>query len=61
MYNSSKNREIIDKVVDKKVVNKKPPNLVRVLRRKTDALCIRLQLRRVDLKDEVKAQRIEIQ
>ena len=41
--------KIVDKV-DKKVVDEKPPNLVGVLRRKTDALCVKLQLRGVGLK-----------
>ena len=45
---------------DRKVGNEKPPNPVGVLRRKTNALCIRLQLRGVGLKGEVGAQRIEI-
>ena len=44
------NRKIVDKVVDRKVVDEKPPNPVGVLRRKTDALCVRLQLRGVGLK-----------
>ena len=35
---------------DRKVVDEKPPNPVGVLRRKTDALCVRLQLRGVGLK-----------
>ena len=35
---------------DRKIINKKPSNLVRVLRKKTDALYVRLQLREVGLK-----------
>ena len=31
-----------------------------VLRKKTNALCVRLQLKKVGLKHEVEAQRIEI-
>ena len=54
------NRKIADKIVDKKVVDKKLPNPVRVLRRKIDALCVRLQLRGVGLKGEVGARRVEI-
>ena len=45
---------------DRKVVDEKPPNPVGVLRRKTDALCVRLQLRGVGLKGEVGARKIEI-
>ena len=62
------NRKIVDnvdrKVVDEKhsrsVLVKKPSNPVGKLRRKTDALCVRLQLREVGLKGEVGARRIEI-
>ena len=49
-----KNRKIIDKV-DKKVINKKSSNLVKVLRRKTNILCIRLQLREVGFKSKIRA------
>ena len=41
-------------------IDEKPPNPVGVLRRKTDALYVRLQLRGVGLKGEVGARRIEI-
>ena len=50
METKEKNRKIVDKVVGK-VVDEKSPNLVRVLKKKTDALCVKLQLRRVGLKD----------
>ena len=46
--------------MDKKIVNKKPSNPVEVLRRKIDALCVRLQLKGVGLKGKVEAQKIEI-
>ena len=55
-----KNRKIIDKVIDRKVVNKKPPNPVKILRRKPDALYVRPWLRKIGLKDEVEAQKIGI-
>ena len=45
---------------DRKVVDKKPNNPIKVLKKKTDALCIRLQLRGLGLKSEVRARRIEI-
>ena len=51
---------IVNKVVNRKVVDKKPPNPIRVLKKKTNALCIRLYLRGVDLKGKVGAQKIEI-
>ena len=54
------NRKITDKVVDGKVVNKKPLNPVQVLRRKINALYVRLQLRGVGFKGEVGARRVEI-
>ena len=54
-------RKIVDeKVVNKKVIGEKPPNPVGVLRGKTDALCIRLQLRGVGFKGGIGAQKIEI-
>ena len=53
------NWKIIDKVVVRKIVDKKPSNLVGVLRRKTDALCVRLQFKKVGLKGEVGAWKIE--
>ena len=37
-----KNRKIINKVVDKKVVNKKTPNLVEILKKKINVLYIKL-------------------
>ena len=36
------NQKIIDKVVDRKVIDEKPLNPVGVLRRKIDALCVSL-------------------
>ena len=44
------NQKIVDKVEDRKVVNKKPSNLIRVLKRKTSMLYIKLQLRGIGLK-----------
>ena len=44
-----KNRKIVNKV-GRKVVNEKLSNLVGVLKKKTDALCVKLQLREVGLK-----------
>ena len=44
-----KNQKIVDKVGGK-VVDEKPSNPVEVLRRKTDALCMKLQLKGVGLK-----------
>ena len=49
MGTKEENRKIVDKV-GRKVVDEKPPNPVGVLRRKTDALCVKLQLRGVGLK-----------
>ena len=49
METEEKNRKIVDNVGGK-VVDKKLPNPVGVLRRKTDALCVKLQLRGVGLK-----------
>ena len=43
-------RKVVDKVVNRKFVDKKSSNLVGVLKRKTDALCVRLQLREIGLK-----------
>ena len=59
MGTEEENRKIVDKIGGK-VVNEKPLNLVGVLRKKTDALCVRLQLRGVGLKGEIGARRIEI-
>ena len=41
MGTEEENQKIVDKV-DEKIVNEKPPNLIRVLRRKTNALCVKL-------------------
>ena len=49
MRTEEENQKIIDKVGGK-IVDEKPLNPVRVLRKKTDALCVKLQLRRVGLK-----------
>ena len=50
------NKKIVDrKVVDRKIISKKSSNPVGVLRKKTNALYVRLQLRRVGLKDEIEA------
>ena len=40
-----KNQKIINKGIDKKVVNKKLFNLVEVLKKIINALCIKLQLK----------------
>ena len=51
---------IINKVIDRKVVNKKLFNLVKVLKKKTDALYIKFQLREIGLRSKVEAQSMEI-
>ena len=40
----------INRVIDKKVVDKKPLNLVKILKRKTNVLSIRLKLRKISFK-----------
>ena len=37
-----KNQKILDKVIDKKIVNKKSLNLVGILKRKINVFCIKL-------------------
>ena len=49
MKNREKKLKIINKV-DRKVVNKKSSNLLEVLKKKTNTLYIKLQLKKVDLK-----------
>lgn len=44
------NQSIINKV-EKKIVNKKSPNFMEVLRKKINALYIKLQLREISSKD----------
>ena len=41
------NQKMIDKVVDIKLIDEKPFNLVGLLRRKTNTLCVKLHLRGV--------------
>ena len=57
-----KPRKKIEKLLelDKKIVNKKAPNLVKVLKKKIDALCVRLKLKKVSLKNEIRVQRRKI-
>ena len=41
-----KDSKIVDKVVDRKIVNKKSSNLIKILKKNTDALYIRLIIKR---------------
>ena len=43
-------KKLFNKVIERKVVNKKPLYLIKTLARKTNALCVRLQLRKINLK-----------
>ena len=42
MKTKEKIRKIINKVINRKIINKKPFNLVEILRKKTNTLYIRL-------------------
>ena len=44
MTKQKKNRKIMDKVVDRKIIDKKPSNLVKILKKKIYALCMQLKL-----------------
>ena len=57
--NLEEKSKIVNKI-DRKVINKKLLNLIEVLQRKTNALYISLSLKKISLKDDVEAQKIEI-